>query len=658
MNPVLLIIDDEQKLLSSIKRRINRSEFAKSIQVETASGGQAGLDFIEQHQPGIVLTDMRMPDIDGFEIIKYINNSKNHTYIIVMTGYSDINIAVKLLKQGVFDYLSKPFDYEELEAILLRIMHMEETKNALNESNEMFRQLAENIQEVFYLLTPDMNQFIYISPAYDKIWGQSREQLYKEPGTWFNSIHWEHKEYIEKPLRQSLSRGEPFTREFPITRSDGSSRWILLKTFPVTDENNKVYRFAAIATDITHNKQIELERSEIREKEIKIGSEIQKAVLLGQPPENIKGIDLDAMSVPSRYIDGDFYDFSYYNDNSLDILFGDVMGKGIPAALLSAALKSTFLESKVELITKFHEKKLPEPAVIVAQAHTHIAAKLIKLSSFVTLHYARINPEQNRMDFVDCGNTPIIHFSNRTNTCWRIKGTNLPMGFTRNEKYEQFSLPLEENDLLFFFSDGITETSDHNGELFGEERLARLIKENCRNKPSAIINNIKNRIISFSQSDTFKDDLSCVVIRIQKKEIPSQIKTVHHIFPGSIEELEAVRNLLRESFKKYLHKELPEEEITKIQLAVHEAATNIIKHVFNYKENNRIQFETGIYPQWLYVCLTYKGDLFDWTRPIKPIQDENSEEGYGRYVIARIMDSVLYTNDDSGLCRLYLIKKY
>lgn len=658
MKPILLIIDDEPDLLSSLNRRFRVSSVADKLQVEFAVGGREGLALIGQLQPQIVLTDMKMPEIDGLEIIKFLNKSEKDTYIIVMTGHSDINVAVKLLKQGVYDYLPKPFDFEELEAILLRIIHEEETKKALHESEEMFRQLAENIREVFYLMTPDMGQFIYISPAYDNIWGQSREHLYQEPGSWFNLIHQEYREYIEKSLKQSLSRGEQFTEEFPISRPDGSSRWILMKTFPVTDENNKIYRFAATATDITQSKQIEVERAKMREREIEIGSEIQKAVLLGQPAGNIKGIDLDVLTIPSKRIDGDFYDFSYYNDNCLDILFGDVMGKGIPAALLGAAIKSTFLESKVELITKFSEKKLPEPADIVTQAHSHIAVKLIDLSSFVTLHYARINLEQNRMDFVDCGNTPIIHFSDFTNTCWRIKGTNIPMGFSENELYEQFSLPLEENDLLFFYSDGITEASNPDGVLFGEDRLTELIKENCRNEPSVLIENIKNAVISFSQAETFRDDLTCAAIRINKNMVSSQINMIQQTFTGTIDKLAFVRNMVQETLEKYLTGKLSEEETTKVVLAFHEAATNIIKHVFNYEKDNKIQLKMGIYSQWFFIQLTYRGELFDWTRPAKPILDGISEEGYGIYIMSRTMDSVLYTSDDSGLCCLYLVKQY
>jgi serine phosphatase RsbU (regulator of sigma subunit) len=86
------------------------------------------------------------------------------------------------------------------------------------------------------------------------------------------------------------------------------------------------------------NKELE----QAREREIETGFRIQQTLLLDQPPVDVPGLRVAALTVPSQRIDGDFYIFLRHSDDSLDVIVGDVMGKGIPAALLGAATKSRF----------------------------------------------------------------------------------------------------------------------------------------------------------------------------------------------------------------------------------------------------------------------------------------------------------------------------
>jgi len=123
MKPVLLIIDDEKEVLSSLQRGIRRLSISDKLKIETAAGGQEGLRQIKTLKPEIILTDMKMPGIDGLEIISKTVNQNSHVYVIVMTGYTDVKEAVILLKKGIYDYIAKPFEIEELEAILQKILH-------------------------------------------------------------------------------------------------------------------------------------------------------------------------------------------------------------------------------------------------------------------------------------------------------------------------------------------------------------------------------------------------------------------------------------------------------------------------------------------------------------------------------------------------------
>ncbi len=127
---------------------------------------------------------------------------------------------------------------------------------ALRESEEKFRQLAENIQTVFWMNTPSGNDLVYISPAYEKIWGRLASHLEEKSRAFLDDIHAE-----DKPIMLALlgkqERGEPYEGEYRIVRPEGEIRWIHDRGFPIRNEHGKVYRFAGIAEDITPRKQME-----------------------------------------------------------------------------------------------------------------------------------------------------------------------------------------------------------------------------------------------------------------------------------------------------------------------------------------------------------------------------------------------------------------
>jgi two-component system, sporulation sensor kinase E len=130
----------------------------------------------------------------------------------------------------------------------------------LKSSEEKFRQMTENIQEVFWIIDPKMSQLLYISPAYQRVWGCSRESLFDNPRSWIESIHPEdRKQVIDTIFRtphEAQSNGKNGI-EYRIKRPDGSIRWIWGKAFHLKDEKNKIRRIAGIAVDITRRKKAE-----------------------------------------------------------------------------------------------------------------------------------------------------------------------------------------------------------------------------------------------------------------------------------------------------------------------------------------------------------------------------------------------------------------
>ena len=126
-------------------------------------------------------------------------------------------------------------------------------EDALRESEEKFRQLAENAREVFWMTTPAMDELLYVSPAYANIWGRSLESLRQRPRSFMEAIHSEDREHVVDILEGQRKRG--FEVEYRVVRPDGSVRWIRDRGFPVKDRSGKVYRVAGVAEDITERKQ-------------------------------------------------------------------------------------------------------------------------------------------------------------------------------------------------------------------------------------------------------------------------------------------------------------------------------------------------------------------------------------------------------------------
>ena len=147
------------------------------------------------------------------------------------------------------------------------VMHLDVTaqrqaEQSLRISESRFRQMADNISEVFFLQDLDRSHIYYVSPAYQQIWGRTCESLYADPSSWADSIHPDDR---DNAFENFSERSEPgFDREYRIIRPDGEIRWIHSRGFPILDDAGNPYRTAGIASDVTSRKQSaeELRRSE------------------------------------------------------------------------------------------------------------------------------------------------------------------------------------------------------------------------------------------------------------------------------------------------------------------------------------------------------------------------------------------------------------
>ncbi len=120
----------------------------------------------------------------------------------------------------------------------------------LEESERRFRQLADNINEAFWIVDPNRREMLYVSPAYEEIWGRTRAALYARPDSFYEALHPEDRPAILKAAEEQ-KRGERADSEYRILRPDGSIRWIRDRAFPIKGKDGAVSRIVGIAEDIT-----------------------------------------------------------------------------------------------------------------------------------------------------------------------------------------------------------------------------------------------------------------------------------------------------------------------------------------------------------------------------------------------------------------------
>src|SRR6202048_4643949 len=128
------------------------------------------------------------------------------------------------------------------------------SQNALRRSEEMFRELAENLREVLFIMTPDPPTMAYVSPAYEQVTGRPCQELYDRADAWIESVHPQDRSHVASVFEQSI-QGVPTDMEYRIFHLDGTVRWIHTRSFPVVDAQGTSGRIVGIAEDITDRKR-------------------------------------------------------------------------------------------------------------------------------------------------------------------------------------------------------------------------------------------------------------------------------------------------------------------------------------------------------------------------------------------------------------------
>ena len=259
------------------------------------------------------------------------------------------------------------------------------------------------------------------------------------------------------------------------------------------------------------------------EEELRIARDIQMS-LLPSGPITFPGLTMTAMCRPAREVGGDYYDFMPLGEHRLGVLVADVSGKGTSAAFYMAELKGLILS-----LSQIYQS----PKRLLLEVNRILSANLLDNRTFITMIYAVLDLEVRTVTYVRAGHTPLIYVPADGHAPGRsqvLMPNGLVVGLHLEgieEKFaellEEQTLSIGEGDLFAFFTDGITEAMNEESDLFGEERLSRLLEEHAHLPSDELRERILRDVEAFVGGADQHDDMTIVLLRID--ELPPLAST-------------------------------------------------------------------------------------------------------------------------------------
>ncbi len=293
---------------------------------------------------------------------------------------------------------------------------------------------------------------------------------------------------------------------------EGSARGVLIVAdkesrygvgpFPETDRRtlSLFANQAAIALENAKLHRLALEKERL-EREMELAAEIQQQLLPKVMPK-IPGYEVIGWNRPARQAGGDYFDFQGLGDGGWGLVVGDVVGKGLPAALLVSTLHSA-----LRLLLDQMEVGPP----LIERLNRHIFESS-SANKFITLLLAALDTKSSRLAYINAGHNPGL-LVRASGEIVQLASGGLPLGLMPRSQFGVSTLELSRRDLVCIYSDGITECESPNEVEFGLERLTRLVAKHRRRPLAEILHRIDGAVTEFAQGQPQGDDQTVILLR-------------------------------------------------------------------------------------------------------------------------------------------------
>ncbi|WP_404407611.1 PP2C family protein-serine/threonine phosphatase [Jeotgalibacillus malaysiensis] len=237
--------------------------------------------------------------------------------------------------------------------------------------------------------------------------------------------------------------------------------------------------------------------------EMEIASNVQDT-LLGTSVPTVDGLEIGALSVPAKQMNGDYYHFVHDGDHSVNVAIADVIGKGIPAALCMSMIKYA-----MDSLPEYRK----DPSAVL-ESLNRVVEQNVDDSMFITMFYGMYELRSNILHFASAGHEPGFFYRHKDKEFLDLEARGLLLGVDKNAKYKRYEQAVEIGDMVILMSDGVTECRTDEG-FIERETLISYINEYIELPPQEIVNKIF-RDLERLQHFQLRDDFTIIILKRTK----------------------------------------------------------------------------------------------------------------------------------------------
>jgi phosphoserine phosphatase RsbU/P len=245
-------------------------------------------------------------------------------------------------------------------------------------------------------------------------------------------------------------------------------------------------------------------------RELALAAEVQQRLLPSRAPECV-AIEIAGFCEPARGVGGDYYDFINFDNSQLGLAIADVAGKGMPAALLMSTVQATLRS----LTARNGTPASYELSSIVAKLN-RLLFNTTNGEHYVTFFYATFDQKTQTLTYVNAGHNPPLYLQADSTSGFRqLTSGGLVAGAFEHAAYEQETVQMKANDLLFLYTDGLSEALNVEGEEFGSDRIMDTLKAIASLSADQIRDVVARRVKEWCAGMSLYDDLTFVVMKVK-----------------------------------------------------------------------------------------------------------------------------------------------
>ncbi len=379
--------------------------------------------------------------------------------------------------------------------------------------------------------------------------------------------------------------------------------------------------------------------------ELRIARDIQMSMLpQALPPYRPEqAFEIAAVLEPAREVGGDFYDYFMVDETHLCFVIGDVSGKGIPASLFMAVSKA--LVRAVTSMTRAGASNGMLPQEVLTRVN-HELCRENDLLMFVTLFYGVLDTQNGEVIYSTAGHNPPFVLSRTSGVKPLPLLRSAPLGVKNSTQYHASKIALQDDDVLFLYTDGITEALDEAGQFYSEARLEFFLKHGSSATAQALTQKILAEIKSFVGEAPASDDMTAIALKyLPPKSAALKIR-------NRLDELQKFMPVL-EAFGARHH--IVKEDLLNARLALEEIVTNTLKYGYRDAVEHDIDIEISLRDRVLTMHIEDDAVAFNPLEARPGASNGRTNGGRGLKLVHELMDEWRYQREEGK--NILMIKK-